>query len=129
ALDNNVRRARDLLAAMLAQRDQWLHFLGRSDALDASQQQGLRSRLETALALSIEEELALIRTHSAAALSGAQEAELFALMRYRAEQRAQDGSASEPAIESIAASAEVIAMSSSASQPLRGHPLRDIAAW
>ena len=55
--------ARDLLATMLAQRDQWLHFLGRSDAFDASQQQSLRRRLEAALALSVEEELELIRAH------------------------------------------------------------------
>ena len=48
---------------MLAQRDQWLHFLGRSDAFDASQQQSLRASLEAALALSVEEDLGLIRTH------------------------------------------------------------------
>ena len=30
-MDNNVGGVRNLLAAMLAQRDQWLHFLGRSD--------------------------------------------------------------------------------------------------
>jgi ATP-dependent exoDNAse (exonuclease V) beta subunit len=118
-LDNNVRGARDLLATMLAQRDQWLHFLGRSDAFDASQQQGLRSRLEAALALSIEEELGLIRTHVASSLSSAQQAELFALMRYRAQEQLASGAV----IETIAASADVIAISSS------GHPLRGIAAW
>jgi ATP-dependent exoDNAse (exonuclease V) beta subunit len=129
ALDNNVRRARDLLASMLAQRDQWLHFLGRSDAFDTSQQQSLRSRLEAALALSVEEELTPIRAHIAASLSSAQQAELFALMRYRAEHCAPDDLASEPVIESIAASTEVVAISPSASRPLRGHPLRDIATW
>jgi ATP-dependent exoDNAse (exonuclease V) beta subunit len=118
-LDNNVRGARDLLATMLAQRDQWLHFLGRSDAFDASQQQGLRSRLEAALALSIDEELGLIRTQLAESLSSTQQAELFALMRYRAEDNLASGSV----IEAIAASADVIAISSS------GHPLRDISAW
>jgi ATP-dependent exoDNAse (exonuclease V) beta subunit len=120
-LDNNVPVARTLLAAMLAQRDQWLHFLGRSDAFDASQQMGLRSRLEAALALLVEEELELVRTHLVVSLSGAQTAELFALMRYRAQ---QDGTAAEPVIDSIAASAEVISISSPAA-----HPLRGIAEW
>ena len=41
-VQNDVRGVRNLLAAMLAQRDQWLHFLGRSDSLDAAQQQCLR---------------------------------------------------------------------------------------
>ena len=120
-LDNDVRRARDLLASMLAQRDQWLHFLGRSDAFDATQQQSLRSRLEAALALSVAEELQLIRTHVAAAMSSAQTAELFALMRYRVD-HAQDGAAS--VIDSIAASAELLAFPSSSA-----HPLRNIAEW
>ena len=122
-LDNDVRKARDLLATMLAQRDQWLHFLGRSDAFDVSQQLSLRSRLEAALALSVEEELELIRTHLTALLSGAQQAELFALMRYRAEHGAADTTASDPVISSIAASAEVLAF------PPSAHPLRDIAQW
>jgi ATP-dependent helicase/nuclease subunit A len=121
ALDNSIRRARELVATMLAQRDQWLHFLGRTDAFDAAQQESLRSRLQAALALSVEEELALIRTHIAASLSSATQAELFALMRYRV---ARDTSSEEPVIESIAASAEVIAIS-----PSTAHPLRDIAAW
>jgi ATP-dependent helicase/nuclease subunit A len=131
-LDNDVRRARDLLASMLAQRDQWLHFLGRSDAFDAAQHQSLRSRLEAALALSVAEELELIRTHLAAGLGSAQQAELFALMRYRAEHGALDNAAQEnaaPVIDSIAASAELLAFPSSAAHPLRGHPLRDIAEW
>ncbi|MGC2211180.1 MAG: UvrD-helicase domain-containing protein [Candidatus Korobacteraceae bacterium] len=123
-LDNDVRRARDLLASMLAQRDQWLHFLGRSDAFDAQQQQSLRSRLEAALALSVAEELQLIRTHVAAALSSSQHAELFALMRYRAEHGAQDNAASSPVIASIAASAVLLAF-----PPSAAHPLRDIAQW
>jgi len=123
-LDNNVRAARQLLATMLAQRDQWLRFLGRSDAFDVSQQESLRGRLEAALALSVEEELELIRAHAAAALSGAQESELFALMRYRAGRHAQDTAASDPVISSIAASAEVFAF-----PPSSAHPLCDIASW
>ncbi len=87
-LENDVRGARDLLASMLAQRDQWLHFLGRSDAFDASQQQSLRSKLETALALSVEEDLALVRARVQIALTSAQATELFALMRYSADQLA-----------------------------------------
>ena len=127
-LDNDVPKARGLLAAMLAQRDQWLHFLGRSDPLDATQQQSLRMRLEAALALSVEEELALIRTHLSPALSGAQQKELFSLMCYRAEQGEPAAALATPVIASIAASAEVIAIPSSIEQPA-SHPLREIAAW
>jgi ATP-dependent helicase/nuclease subunit A len=135
-LDNRVRDARDLLAAMLAQRDQWLHFLGRSDVFDASQQQSLRSRLEAAFELSVAEELWLIRTHAVAALRSAQAAELFALMRDWAEQRGQAGNSSEPVMERIVASAEVISIApsiapsiASSIAPQASHPLRDIAAW
>ena len=144
--DNNVGELRDLLAAMLQQREQWLHFLGRSDALDCAQQQELRQRLEAALALAVEEELALIRGHAAAVLSAAQQGELFCLMRYRAAQA--DAAAAERVddtgsakIDSIAATAEVVPISPSSvppnASPLRSalasarpaHPLRDIASW
>jgi ATP-dependent helicase/nuclease subunit A len=124
-MDNDVRGVRNLLAAMLAQRDQWLHFLGRSDAFDASQQQGLRGKLEAALVLSVEETLALIRAHVVTVLDGAPESELFALMRYSAGQvGAGAGTTSAPLIELIAACAEVVPIS-----PPAAHALRDIAAW
>ncbi len=120
-LENDVRGARDLLASMLAQRDQWLHFLGRSDAFDASQQQSLRSKLEAALALSVEEDLALVFAHTSAVISEAKATELFGLMRYAADQEARETVPAPPVIDSIAASAEVL---SSAADPLR-----DITEW
>jgi ATP-dependent exoDNAse (exonuclease V) beta subunit len=110
-LDNNVGDARNLLAAMLAQRDQWLHFLGRSDAFDPLQQQSLRGKLEAALALSVEEDLALVRACIQTAFNGAQVAELFALMRYSADQLANEVAPSSPVIKTIAASAEVVPIS------------------
>ncbi len=109
-LENDVRGARDLLASMLAQRDQWLHFLGRSDAFDESQQQSLRSKLEAALALSVEEDLAHIRARVQIALSSSQATELFALMRYSADHLAIKRTPSSSLIESIAASAEVVSI-------------------
>lgn len=118
-VDNKVERVRDLLAAMLGQRDQWLHFLGRSDAFDASQQQVLKLKLEAALTLSVEEDLALIRAQTETVLNGAQAAELFGLMRYAAAQLANNGMKAGRVIESIAASAEVVSISSGAAQPLR----------
>ena len=124
-LENDVRGARDLLAAMLARRDQWLRFLGRSDAFDASQQQSLKGKLEAALALSVEEDLALVRAYTATMLSGARAAELFGMMRYAAAQLAEAATTAPSAvIDSIAASAEVFSIPSS-----EAHPLREIAAW
>jgi ATP-dependent exoDNAse (exonuclease V) beta subunit len=123
-MDNNVRGVRDLLAAMLAQRDQWLHFLGRSDAFNSSQQQHLRSKLEAALALSVEEDLVLVRTHIASVLNRSQELECCALMRYSANQLADSSAPFAPVIESIAASADVLSISSKAIPSLL-----DIAAW
>jgi ATP-dependent exoDNAse (exonuclease V) beta subunit len=109
-MDNDVRGVRNLLSAMLARRDQWLHFLGRSDAFDASQRQSLRSRLEAALALSVEEDLELVRTRIQTVLNSAHESEIFGLMRYSTNQ-ADSVSPSAPVIGSIAASAEVIPIS------------------
>lgn len=122
-MDNDVRGVRKLLAAMLAQRDQWLHFLGRSDGFDPSQQQSLRNKLEAALVLSVEETLELIRGRFVATLNSAQREDLFALMRYSAAQLADGVSSSAPVIRLIAASAEVVSISSPAARHLR-----DIAA-
>lgn len=119
-LDNKVHEVRSLLAAMLAGRDQWLHFLGRSDAFNAAQQQALRNKLEAALTLSVEEDLALVR-QAARTISAAQAVELFAMMRYSAAQREVILS---EFIDSIAASAERV---SAVPKPVQ--PLRDIAAW
>ena len=78
-------------------------------------------RLEDALVLSVEEDLSHIRAHVVAALDGAQATELFALMRYAAEQL---GNSAAPVIESIAASAEALSIANAASRPLR-----DIVEW
>jgi ATP-dependent exoDNAse (exonuclease V) beta subunit len=122
-LENDVRAARDLLAAMLAQRDQWLHFLGRSDAFDAVQQQTLRQRLESALARAIKEDLALIREQTLSAINADHAAELFAVMRYAA--RAHEGIATS-VIDSIAASAERPQPAASA---LPSRPQPAASAW
>jgi ATP-dependent exoDNAse (exonuclease V) beta subunit len=43
-VDNNAKTARTLLASMLERREQWLEFLGRSDAYNDTQQAELRAR-------------------------------------------------------------------------------------
>jgi len=123
-LDNDVGGARDLLATMLAQRDQWMHFLGRSDAFDAAQQESLRSKLDAALTLSVEQDLAIVRAHCVAMLSNDQSTELFRLMRYATAHKAEQTIPALPEIDSIAASAEVLSISSKTA-----HQLSDIAVW
>jgi ATP-dependent helicase/nuclease subunit A len=126
-MDNDLPGVRNLLASMLAQRDQWLHFLGRSDAFDASQRQSLRSKLEAALVLSVEEELALIHTRIQSILNSAQELETLALMRYSSSQL-EGASPSAPMIESIAANADEVSISSAASSS-QASPDCDITKW
>lgn len=129
-MDNNVRGVRNLLAAILAQRDQWLHFLGRSDAFDSSQRQSLRERLESALKLVVEEDLTLVRARLQSALSSTQELECCGLMRYSANQLADSSDTSVPVVGSIAASADVVAISTAATASRKSpSPLREIAAW
>jgi ATP-dependent exoDNAse (exonuclease V) beta subunit len=120
-LDNSVAVARNLLAAMLAQRDQWLHFLGRSDAFDEVQQRALRVKLEDALTLSIEEDLGRVREVVNTVLNASRATELFGLMRYATSQR--DGLPTE-LVAFIAAGAELIPIA-----PKPARPLNDIAAW
>ena len=112
-LDNDVRGVRNLLAAMLARRDQWLHFLGRSDDFDVAQRKRLRGRLEAALVLAVTEELGLIYNRIHGILTAAHRAEILAHMNYSASQLAEGLTSPAPVIESIAASAEVIPMLSS----------------
>lgn len=85
-LDNDLVRARALLAALLARRDQWMEFLGRSDLFGSSEQQNLRERLEVALHSAVEEELTRIRRQVASALAPGQAEELRELRRYAAAQ-------------------------------------------
>jgi len=127
-MDNNVSGVRDLLISMLARRDQWLHFLGRSDAFDSSQQETLRRKLEAALVLSVEEDLALIHKHAHTVLSKAQQDEILAFISYSASQRADSAGAPASVIDSIAASADVVSISSADS----GWPApkaRNLSVW
>lgn len=81
-LDNDVRKARELVASMLAQREQWLRFLGRSDVYDAAQQDALRARLERALQEAVEEDLAAVDERLRALLTPMQRAETLRLLAY-----------------------------------------------
>jgi len=121
-LDNDVRGARNLLAAMLARRDQWLHFLGRSDDLDVSQRKQLRERLEAALVLAVIEELGLIYNRIHGILAPVHKSEILSHMNYSASVVAEELTSPNPVIDSIAASAEAIPVRSSA-------PSIGIAKW
>ncbi len=110
-MDNDVCGVRNLLASMLAQRDQWLHFLGRSDEFDSSEQGRLRGRLEEAFVLAVNEELSEIQDQLFRLLTSEQKAEILAHLQYSAIQRTSS------MIDSIAASADVVSIATSISLP------------
>ena len=124
-LDNDVRGVRNLLAVMLAQRDQWMHFLGRSDAFDVSQRKHLKERLEAAFVLAVIEELELVWERIHGVLAATQKSEILAQMHYSASQIADELARSVSVIDSIAASAEVVSIGSTD----KGAPSRGIAKW
>jgi len=97
-VDNNAKTARTLLASMLERREQWLEFLGRSDAYNDTQQAELRARLEGSLARAVGEELARVRSAMQRVLDGDQQQELITLMRYAASVL---GEAAEPEAEAV----------------------------
>jgi len=59
--DNNVGRARELIVTMLQRRDQWLRFLGRSDAYSPEEVATIRTNLVRSLRDAVESELSGIR--------------------------------------------------------------------
>jgi ATP-dependent exoDNAse (exonuclease V) beta subunit len=83
-LDNRLPRAADLLAAMLARRDQWLPLLGAGPG--AAGQDALRERLEAGLRALVEHRLALLE----ASLPGAERQAFTALSEFAADQRGVD---------------------------------------
>ncbi len=92
-VDNSALTARTLLATMLERREQWLEFLGRSDAFNTAQQTELRARLEGSLARAVGEELAAVDAAARRRLNPEQREELMTLVRYAASMR---GEAPEP---------------------------------
>jgi ATP-dependent exoDNAse (exonuclease V) beta subunit len=80
-LDNRLPRAADLLAAMLARRDQWLPLLGAGP--DAVGEAALRARLEAGLRALVEHRLALLE----AALPADERQAFTALSDFAADQR------------------------------------------
>jgi ATP-dependent exoDNAse (exonuclease V) beta subunit len=92
-VDNSALTARTLLATMLERREQWLEFLGRSDAFNTAQQTELRARLEGSLARAVGEELAQVDAAARRRLNPEQREELMTLVRYAASMR---GTAVEP---------------------------------
>jgi ATP-dependent helicase/nuclease subunit A len=111
-MDNDVRGLRNLLAAMLGRRDQWLHFLGRSDAFDASQHKQLRGRLEEAFVLAVNEELESVNQCIHRVLRAVDKSEILTYMRYSTSQLADGAGPAESTVDSIAASADVVSISS-----------------
>ncbi len=81
-VDNSTTMARTLLASMLERREQWLEFLGRSDAYDATQQAKFRAQLEGALARAVGEELQRVDDAARRVLNAGERGEVMALVRY-----------------------------------------------
>jgi ATP-dependent exoDNAse (exonuclease V) beta subunit len=80
-LDNRLPRAADLLADMLARRDQWLPLLGSGPG--PAGEDGLRKRLETGLRVLVERRLAQLE----AALPAAERSAFTALSEFAIGQR------------------------------------------
>ncbi len=59
--DNDAARARRLIVTMLQRRDQWLRFLGRSDAYSQKELEVARANLERSLRDAVESELTEIQ--------------------------------------------------------------------
>ena len=92
-VDNSALTARTLLSTMLERREQWLEFLGRSDAFNTAQQSELRARLEGSLARAVGEELTQVDAAARRRLNPERRQELMTLVRYAASMR---GEALEP---------------------------------
>lgn len=83
-LDNDLRKAADLIVGMLEKREQWLRLIGRADSLSPADLADHRAKLESALADAIRYELGLLREAVEAAVPKRMRKELFALMNYAA---------------------------------------------
>jgi ATP-dependent helicase/nuclease subunit A len=86
-LDNDLRKAQELIIGMLEKREQWLRLIGRADSLSPHDLADHRAKLEKALADAIRYELGLLREAVEATVPAQMRAELFALMRYAASNR------------------------------------------
>lgn len=86
-LDNDLHKAQDLIVGMLEKREQWLRLIGRADSLSAADLDAHRAKLESALADAIQYELGLVREAIETAVPRRIRKELFALMRYAADNK------------------------------------------